>query len=83
MKFQESAAISPGNDYFSFEVKNKAGHSFKLGVGICYDIRFSEFSLVYAREHAVDMLVFPGAFNSTTGELLFRLTCTFDGMQPI
>jgi len=47
----------------------------RIGIGICYDIRFPELSHVMRRRGA-DILVFPGAFNCTTGpphwELLQR-----------
>ena len=47
----------------------------KIGIGICYDIRFPELARLMALEGAL-MLFYPGAFNLTTGpahwELLFR-----------
>jgi omega-amidase len=47
----------------------------KIGLGICYDLRFAHLSLLYAAK-GCKMLVFPGAFNTTTGpshwELLIR-----------
>ena len=47
----------------------------RLGIGICYDLRFPEYAAVMARRGA-QVLVYPGAFNTTTGpahwELLAR-----------
>jgi len=47
----------------------------RLGIGICYDLRFPEYAAVLARRGA-QVLVYPGAFNTTTGpahwELLAR-----------
>lgn len=47
----------------------------KIGIGICYDIRFPELARLMALEGAL-ILFYPGAFNLTTGpahwELLFR-----------
>ena len=47
----------------------------KIGIGICYDIRFPELARLMALEGA-SILFYPGAFNMTTGpahwELLFR-----------
>jgi omega-amidase len=44
----------------------------KLGVGICYDLRFSELSLLM-REMGASLLVFPGAFNTVTGPVHWEL----------
>ena len=38
----------------------------KIGVAICYDIRFPELSRIMALEGA-EIIVIPGAFNMTTG----------------
>ena len=47
----------------------------KIGLGICYDLRFAHLSLLMS-SMGCKMLVFPGAFNTTTGpvhwELLIR-----------
>ncbi len=44
----------------------------KVGIAICYDIRFPELGLVAARRGAF-ALIYPGAFNTTTGPLHWRL----------
>ncbi|GAA5835935.1 hypothetical protein JCM5353_003093 [Sporobolomyces roseus] len=44
----------------------------KIGVGICYDARFSEMTMIAARKGCVAML-FPSAFNMTTGPLHWDL----------
>lgn len=59
--FKESEILSPGNSFTSF-VTDKC----KVGVGICYDIRFAEMGLVY-RDLGCQLFVYPGAFNMTTG----------------
>lgn len=68
--FKESDTLSAGND---FTVINTDLAS--IGIGICYDIRFVELSRIMALDGA-EILIFPGAFNLTTGpahwELLFR-----------
>jgi apolipoprotein N-acyltransferase len=37
----------------------------RIGIGVCYDIRFPELSMLYAQRGA-QLLVYPGAFNMTT-----------------
>ena len=47
----------------------------KVGIGICYDVRFPELARLMVEDGAL-ILFYPGAFNMTTGpahwELLFR-----------
>ena len=45
----------------------------KIGVGICYDLRFPEMAQIAARQHGVILMVYPGAFNMTTGPLHWDL----------
>ncbi|XP_057524322.1 omega-amidase, chloroplastic [Amaranthus tricolor] len=44
----------------------------RLGIGICYDIRFQELAMLYAARGA-HLLCYPGAFNMTTGPLHWEL----------
>ena len=68
--FKESDTLSAGNDFTVINTDLA-----RIGIGICYDIRFVELSRIMALNGA-EMLIFPGAFNLTTGpahwELLFR-----------
>lgn len=68
--FKESDTLTAGNQITIAET------SFgKIGIGICYDIRFPEIARLMALEGA-DILCYPGAFNLTTGpahwEMLFK-----------
>jgi len=68
--FKESDTLSAGNEFTVIETELAT-----LGIGICYDIRFVELSRIMTLNGA-QILVFPGAFNLTTGpahwEILFR-----------
>lgn len=44
----------------------------KIGLAICYDIRFPESAMIAARQGAF-LLVYPAAFNLTTGPLHWAL----------
>ncbi|EFX70459.1 hypothetical protein DAPPUDRAFT_328325 [Daphnia pulex] len=68
IKFQESETLSPGNEFTSFQM----GDICKVGVGICYDIRFAEMAQIYARNDC-RLLIYPGAFNMTTGPAHWEL----------
>ena len=70
ISFKESDTLSPGNEITVIETPFAT-----IGIGICYDIRFVELSRIMALKGA-ELLIFPGAFNMTTGpahwQLLFR-----------
>lgn len=65
--FKESDILSPGNDLATFEID-----SVKVGLGICYDIRFEELAKLY-RLQGCELLIYPGAFNMTTGPIHWEL----------
>ncbi|HBV68423.1 MAG TPA: carbon-nitrogen hydrolase [Clostridiales bacterium] len=68
--FKESDTFTPGNDVTVFDTEFG-----RMGVAVCYDIRFPELSRLMAAEGA-QVIIAPGAFNMTTGpahwELHFR-----------
>lgn len=61
--FKESDSLSPGQSISVIDVG-----ACKLGIGICYDLRFQELASIY-KDLGVDLLLYPGAFNMTTGPL--------------
>jgi len=70
IKFKESDTLSAGNQIGVFDTQFT-----RIGVSICYDIRFPELSRIMALKGA-QLFIIPGAFNMTTGpahwELLIR-----------
>lgn len=65
--FKESTNLSPGNDLTVVDTVYG-----KLGIGICYDIRFSEMATLYQKAGCF-IIFYPGAFNMTTGPLHWEL----------
>jgi len=65
--FKESDSLSPGDSLTHFETDYG-----KIGIGICYDIRFPEMAMIAARKGCIAM-IYPGAFNLTTGPLHWEL----------
>jgi len=59
--FQESKTLTPGSQLTTVKTPYC-----KIGIGICYDLRFAEMAALY-REQGCELLVYPGAFNMTTG----------------
>lgn len=68
--FKESDVLTAGNDFTIADTEFG-----KIGIGICYDIRFPELARIMVENGAL-ILFYPGAFNMTTGpahwELLFK-----------
>lgn len=67
IRFQESETLSPGNTFTVFDTP-----LCKIGIGICYDIRFAEMAQIYAKK-GCQLLIYPGAFNMTTGPAHWEL----------
>lgn len=68
MSFHESDTLSAGNQITIVDLEGYG----KIGLGICYDMRFVEPSMIAARR-GVFALVYPSAFNTTTGPLHWEL----------
>jgi nitrilase len=67
-RFQESRSIEPGSEVVTLDAPFA-----RLGLSICYDLRFPE---MYRKMGAVDLILVPSSFTATTGkahwELLLR-----------
>lgn len=68
IKFIESDVLSPGNKVTIIDIPEYG----KIGLAICYDVRFPELAMIAARK-GVFMFVYPGAFNTTTGPMHWTL----------
>jgi omega-amidase len=66
--FRESEVLSPGNKVTLVDLPEYG----KIAVAICYDVRFPELAMIAARKGAF-LLLYPGAFNLTTGALHWEL----------
>lgn len=60
---RESDVFHPGDEESSFDLGN-----WKIGQSICYDLRFSELYLRYAKA-GCSLVLIPAAFLKTTGEM--------------
>jgi len=67
IKFKESETLTGGTSINSFDTDFA-----RIGLGICYDIRFPELAMIAARQ-GCHVLIYPGAFNLTTGPLHWEL----------
>ncbi|KAI0713335.1 carbon-nitrogen hydrolase [Earliella scabrosa] len=65
--FKESETLSAGSSINQFDTDFA-----RIGLGICYDVRFPELAMTSAR-HGCHVLIYPAAFNTTTGPLHWEL----------
>ncbi|MGE5557177.1 MAG: carbon-nitrogen hydrolase family protein [Bacillota bacterium] len=68
VKFRESAALTPGSGTTIFETPWA-----RVGLAICYDVRFPDFFRLMAVEGA-EVIVLPAAFNRVTGAAHWEIT---------
>jgi predicted amidohydrolase len=58
-------------DPVQFELPSRDGHRWRVGLSVCYDLRFPE--LYRARCAGADLLLVPSAFTHTTGQAHWEL----------
>jgi nitrilase len=63
-RYDESHVLERGEQPISFELASKDGHIWRIGLSVCYDMRFPE---LY-RSQNVDAWLVPSAFTYTTGQ---------------
>ena len=66
VSFKESSVLSPGEYPQFFETKFG-----KIGLGICFDLRFNQLSNYYAKNNCV-LIIYPGCFTEYTGKLHWK-----------
>ena len=62
--YDESRVIESGNTPVAFDLPSRDGHTWRVGLSVCYDLRFAT---LYSALKA-DVLLVPSAFTYTTGQ---------------
>ena len=62
--YDEARVLAPGAQPVTFDMPSQDGHTWRVGLSICYDLRFPE---LY-RALKADLLLVPSAFTYTTGQ---------------
>ncbi|MDM0014111.1 carbon-nitrogen hydrolase family protein [Variovorax sp. J22P168] len=74
-RYDEARVIAPGTQPVCFDLPSRDGHRWRIGLSVCYDLRFPELYLALARDGA-ELLLVPSAFTHPTGaahwEVLLR-----------
>jgi nitrilase len=62
--YDEARTITPGSQVATFDFTAAAGPQLKVGLSVCYDLRFPE---LYRAMGRPDLILVPAAFTATTG----------------
>ena len=62
--YDEAAVLAAGKQPTAFDLTDHSGRSWRIGMSVCYDLRFPE---LY-RQLGADILLMPSAFTYTTGQ---------------
>jgi nitrilase len=71
-QFDETRVLQPGATPVLFELPSRDGHTWRVGMSVCYDLRFPELYRHYATQGA-DVMLVPSAFTHTTGQAHWEL----------
>ena len=75
-RYDEAATLRPGSAPVAFDLTDRAGDTWRVGLSVCYDLRFPELFRQLGARQPLDIIVLPAAFTDTTGrahwELLLR-----------
>lgn len=66
-RYDESRTLQAGRVPTRFEIASRDGHAWRVGMSVCYDLRFPELYRAYAQA-GVDLLLVPSAFTHVTGQ---------------
>ena len=66
-RYDESRVLQEGSTPVWFDLPSRDGHRWRIGLSVCYDLRFPELYRAYAQAGA-DLLLVPSAFTHTTGQ---------------
>lgn len=70
--YDEARTLHPGGALVTFDLPSRDGHRWRVGLSVCYDLRFPELYRAHARAGA-ELLLVPSAFTHTTGQAHWEL----------
>ena len=75
-RYDEGQTLEAGHQPRVFELTDRQGQTWRIGLSVCYDLRFPELFRQLSQDQPCDLFVLPAAFTYTTGlahwELLLR-----------
>ena len=74
-RYDEAATLQPGGAPVSFMLADRSGRTWRVGLSICYDLRFPELyrALMKPPHGPCDLLLVPSAFTYPTGQAHWEL----------
>ena len=66
-RYDESRVLERGSEPVMLDLPSRDGHTWRVGLSVCYDLRFAELYRSYSSAGA-DLLLVPSAFTHTTGQ---------------
>jgi nitrilase len=75
-RYDEGATLQAGRQPVAFTVTDRTGQPWRVGLAVCYDLRFPELFRALGQPEPCDLFILPAAFTHTTGlahwEVLLR-----------
>jgi predicted amidohydrolase len=71
-RYDEAATLVPGREPVAFTATDRNGRAWRVGLSVCYDLRFPELYRRLCRPPC-DLLMVPAAFTHPTGEAHWEL----------
>lgn len=72
-RYDEATVLMPGAQPVAFDLPSRDGHTWRVGLSVCYDLRFPELFRALGRSQPLDLIVLPAAFTDTTGQAHWEL----------
>jgi nitrilase len=71
-RYDEAATLRAGATPTAFDATDRTGHAYRVGLSVCYDLRFPELYRALMRP-ACDLIALPAAFTWPTGQAHWEL----------
>jgi deaminated glutathione amidase len=71
--YDEAATLEPGGTPTAFTLYDRAGADWRVGLSVCYDLRFPELYRALMQPRPCDLLLVPSAFTWPTGQAHWEL----------
>lgn len=72
-RYDEATVLKPGTQPVAFDLPSRDGHTWRVGLSVCYDLRFPELFRALGQARPLDLIVLPAAFTDTTGQAHWEL----------